>query len=98
MPMYEYAVVEDDGSEGEVFEVLQSMSEPPLTHHPETGRPVRRLLSAPGVGMSKKAGMGFKQELSDSRLEKLGFTKYKKSGDGKYEKTAGAGPDTISKE
>ena len=45
MPMYVYAVVLPDGSEGESFEVLQSMSEPSLIRHPDTGEPVRRLLS-----------------------------------------------------
>ncbi|MBY0231154.1 MAG: FmdB family transcriptional regulator [Gemmataceae bacterium] len=93
MPLYVYAVVEEDGSEGEVFEVLQGMSEPELSAHPETGKPVRRLLSAPNA--LRKAAPG---NLSDSRLEKLGFTKYKKAGGGKYEKTAGSGPDLISKD
>ena len=93
MPLYVYAVVEDDGSEGEVFEVLQGMSEPALVAHPETGKPVKRLLSAPNT--LRKAAPG---NLSDSRLESLGFTKYQKAGGGKYEKTAGAGPDLISKD
>jgi predicted nucleic acid-binding Zn ribbon protein len=47
MPVYVYAVVNADGSEGEAFEVMQAMSDPPLTVHPETGEPVRRLLTAP---------------------------------------------------
>jgi len=90
MPLYVYQVVEEDG---EVFEVLQGMSEPALTHHPENGKPVVRLLSAPNTMRKMAPG-----NLSDSRLEKLGFTKYKKAGGGKYEKTAGAGPDLISKD
>ena len=43
MPLYVYQVIEADGSEGEVFEVLQSLDEPFLTQHPESGKPVRRL-------------------------------------------------------
>ena len=96
MPMYVYAVVLPDGSEGESFEVLQSMSEPALTQHPDTGEPVQRLLSVPNAG--RKAGNTSKANLSTSNLERLGFTQYKKAGGGKYEKTAGQGPDLISKD
>ncbi len=92
MPLYVYQVV-GEGEDGEVFEILQGMSEPPLTHHPENGKPVVRLLAVPNT-MSKAAP----GNLSDSRLESLGFTKYKKAGGGKYEKTAGKGPDLISKD
>jgi hypothetical protein len=84
-------VVTEDGSEGEVFEILQSMSEPTLTAHPETGQPVKRLLSAPNTMRKMPPG-----NLSNSRLEKLGFTKYERAGDGKMSKTFGQGPDLIS--
>lgn len=90
MPLYVYQVIEPDGSDGEVFEVLQSMSEAPLTAHPENGKPVRRLISAPNTITKFNAG-----NLSPSRLNSLGFTQYKKAGDGHYEKTAGGGPDVI---
>ena len=70
MPLYVYAVIEDDGSDGEVFEVLQGMSDAPLSVHPESGKPVRRLLAAPNT--LRKAAPG---NLSDSRLERLGFRK-----------------------
>lgn len=86
--MYVYQVIEQDGTEGETFEVLQNMRDPPLTHHPESGRPVRRLLGLPNVG--KMPG------LNPARLERHGFTQYKKSGKGTYEKTAGKGPNVIS--
>jgi hypothetical protein len=38
-----------------------------------------------------------KPDLSDRNLERLGLTKYKKSGEAgrKYEKVAGDGPDLI---
>ena len=89
MPMYIYQVIEKDGSEGEIIEVLQSMRDPPLTHHPETGQPVRRLLGLPNVGKQPS--------LSPSNIERHGFTQYKKSGKGTYEKTAGKGPNVISR-
>jgi predicted nucleic acid-binding Zn ribbon protein len=37
MPLYVYQVIEADGSDGEVFEVLQRISEAPLTVHPDNG-------------------------------------------------------------
>ena len=49
MPLYEYEVVLPDGTAGEVFEVLQPMSDPPLTEHPESGEPVRRVFGMPNT-------------------------------------------------
>jgi hypothetical protein len=50
MPLYAYAVIREDGGDGEVFEIFQRMSAPSLTHHPVSGAPVRRLLTCPRVG------------------------------------------------
>jgi len=90
MPLYVYQVIEPDGSDGEVFEVMQRMSDSPLTAHPENGKPVRRLLAAPNTVTRYGSA-----NLSNERLGRLGFTKYEKSGSGRYEKTAGSGPDVI---
>jgi hypothetical protein len=38
---------------------------------------------------------GGKYSTSDSRVKELGMTKYKKAGDGVYEKTTGSGPKVI---
>ena len=97
MPTYVYAVVKPDGSLGDHFEVVQKMSDEPLTAHPETGAPVRRVPQAPMVGGAHSSAAD-KKKLSDSNLDRLGFTKYQKVGDGKYEKTAGEGPKTISRD
>lgn len=51
MPIYEYR--RPDGS---TFEVLQSFSDDPLTHDPETGVEVQRVLHAPAVHFK---GSGF---------------------------------------
>jgi len=91
MPLYVYQVIEADGSEGEIFEVLQGMSEPPLTQHPENGKPVQRILHTPNV--TRRYGAG---NLNPATLARKGFTQYKKAGGGHYEKTAGSGPDVIS--
>ena len=50
MPIYEYEILSQDGTPKGVFETMQKMSEPPLTRHPVTGEPVRRILSATFVG------------------------------------------------
>lgn len=92
MPLYVYEVIEADGTGGEVFEIMQRMSDDPLTVHPESGKPVRRLIAAPNA--VTRFGSA---NLSNERLGKLGFTKYEKAGDGHYEKTAGSGPDVIKR-
>jgi putative FmdB family regulatory protein len=51
MPIYEYR--RPDGS---TFEVMQSFSDDPLTHDPETGVAVQRVLHAPAVHFK---GSGF---------------------------------------
>jgi putative FmdB family regulatory protein len=51
MPIYEYR--RPDGS---TFEIVQSFSDDPLTHDPDTGVPVQRVLHAPAVHFK---GSGF---------------------------------------
>ena len=101
MPMYEYVVILDDGSEGERFERIESIHAPPLTKHPDTGQPVRRVISRPAPPKVLGGRHDPKPELSNSRLEKLGFTKYQKTGGPggrKYEKVVGDGPDLINRD
>lgn len=95
MPIYIYEVVLEDGESGQVFEVMQRMSDPPLTKHPTTGQPVRRVIQAPHIaGQWSEAGA--RQQLSDKNLEAHGLTKYVRAGDGIYEKRTGQGPNVIS--
>lgn len=95
MPTYVYEIVDTEGEgTGECFEVVQTMSEKPLTKHPETGQPVRRVPQAPIIA-GKWSDMKGKSQLSNKNLDRLGLTKYEKRGDGYYEKTAGKGPKTI---
>jgi len=96
MPLYVYEVVLPDGAAGETFEVLQPMSEPPLTAHPETGEPVRRVFGVPNAPSGWTESQG-KAKISDKNLERMGFTKYVKSDTGKYEKVLGKGPSKINK-
>lgn len=96
MPLYVYEVITDDGSDGEQFEIMQSMADAALTKHPQTGQPIRRVIQAPAVG-GKWSDSAMKRSVSDDKkLDKLGFTKYVKAGNGVYEKRAGKGPDTLS--
>jgi predicted nucleic acid-binding Zn ribbon protein len=90
MPLYEYEYVNDDGSAGAVFEVMQRMSDTPYVLHPENGRACRRIIGTPNTMTHFNGG-----NLSNDRLGKLGFTKYQKAGGGYYEKKAGSGPDVI---
>ena len=94
MPTYVYEVILDDGSGGEAFEVSQPMSDPPLTEHPETHQPVRRVIQPPNLPR-KWTDAKEKSALSDRNLADKGFTKYVKTDDGRYEKTTGKGPDSI---
>ena len=94
MPVYTYQIINEDGSEGDTFEIVHGMNDPPLTMHPETGQPVRRVFTAPNIAGWANARKS-KEMLSDSNLEKHGFTKYVRSGKGQYEKRTGKGPNTI---
>jgi predicted nucleic acid-binding Zn ribbon protein len=95
MPIYVYEALTQDGSDGETFELLQSMSAEPLTVHPETGQAIRRIPARTAIGGTWSDG-AMKQSISDEKLKRHGFTKYVKSGDGTYEKTLGSGPSMIS--
>jgi putative FmdB family regulatory protein len=91
MPIYEY-MPKDAGCEtcrGGI-ERLQKLSDPPLTACPDCGAPLERVLNAPQVVA------GESHRLREGHLAKHGFTQYRKVGKGKYEKTAGKGPPTIS--
>src|SRR6185295_19772738 len=97
MPLYLYEVLTSDDSPGEQFEIFQSMSDEPLTKHPQTGQPVRRVLCAPAVGGKWSDSAMSRSVADDKKLDRLGFTKYVKAGDGVYEKRAGKGPKIIDK-
>jgi predicted nucleic acid-binding Zn ribbon protein len=98
MPTYVYEILDHAGQgTGERFEVVQGMDEDPLTEHPETRQPVRRVF-VPFRIAGKSSPLHTDRALKDDRkLEKLGFTKYVKASDGKYEKVVGKGPNQIQK-
>lgn len=91
MPIYEYQASGDRSCRrcADGFELLRKSSDPELERCPECQAPVRRKMSAANVG-------GSGPSLSSSNIEKHGFTQYRKSGKGVYEKTAGKGPRVIT--
>lgn len=55
MPTYLYETVPDQPDEAiDRFEIKQSFSDAPLTVHPKTGVPVRRVISG-GIGLMTKS-------------------------------------------
>jgi predicted nucleic acid-binding Zn ribbon protein len=89
MPVYVYRIIRPVKKRGgsnaaaeETFEVQQSMQDSPLTHHPDTGEPVQRVLTVPHVATPR---------LGDSEIANSGLTKYKRMSDGTYERQAGGG-------
>jgi hypothetical protein len=56
---------------------------------------VRRVPQAPVIP-GNWSDHATNRKLSDKNLDRLGFTKYQRAGDGFYEKRAGSGPDVIS--
>ena len=97
MPVYVYAYLDDDGNPtDEVFEVVQPMTAKALKIH--EGRAVARVPQAPNIA-GKWSDIKGKSALSNENLDRLGFTKYEKKGDGYMERTAGKmGPKSISTE
>lgn len=81
MPIYEYQAKDPkhackacrDG-----FDLLQNLSEAPVSSCPECGADVVKLISAPSVGSSES---GY-----DDRAKSAGFHKLKRLGKGEYEK------------
>jgi predicted nucleic acid-binding Zn ribbon protein len=95
MPIYVYETIEPNDQPGEVIEVLQPVSAEPLTHHPDSGKPLKRVVAGFAVA-GRWSDMRMQQNLRDKNLDQKGFTKYVKAGDGRYEKRAGQGPNVIS--
>lgn len=74
------------------------MKEAPLTQHPCSGEPVRRVLQVPHLTTRYGEG-GTKSRLENANLEKAGFTKYERDKlTGRYHRVAGKeGPAEIKR-
>lgn len=101
MPIYTYEIITDDVDEngepipGMRFEVMQKMSDEPLTKHPELGMPCRRVMTPPNLAFNYTDAHD-KARMTDDRIARSGLTKYVKTETGHYEKAAGDGPKHIS--
>ncbi|TVR04097.1 MAG: FmdB family transcriptional regulator [Deltaproteobacteria bacterium] len=96
MPIYRYTTLPEDSPDAEVFEVHQRLAEPALTRHPNSGLPVRRVITPANLSL-KHSGAREKAILDDANLAKHGFARYERAGDGEYVRTAGTkGPDRLS--
>lgn len=91
MPIYVYAPVAGSCPQcAGTFEVFQRVADEKLTACPACGQACERRIMAVAVGG--------KYSMSDSKIKESGFTKYKKVGDGKYERTVGSGgPETLER-
>ncbi len=88
MPIYEYAPTSGECRQcNGRFEVFQRMADDKLTACPTCQQPCERQISA--------VALGGKFSTSDSAVANSGFTKYKKAGDGVYERTVGTGGPEI---
>ncbi len=94
MPIFVYAVVNPDGSDGETLEIEQPQGDAPLTKHPITGAPLRRIFTAAGLVTRYPEGE-IRRMVNDSQeIEKRGFTRYERDPNtGRYHKTAGNDPN-----
>lgn len=91
MPIYEYEHTEVRGPQCEErIEVMQGVNDEPLDACPECGMEIKRVIS--------RAGFIMGINLSPESTAKQGFTTYRKTGLGTYEKAGGEGPDTLSAE
>lgn len=91
MPIYLYQGLETQ----EVFEINHSLADLPLIFHPETQEPLKRVYTAPSIGIKHTKG-STQKILSNDNLKQNGFTKYQRDGLGKYQKIVGDnGPSTL---
>jgi len=89
MPTYVYAPTSGkcDHCTGR-FECYQRIADEKLTQCPECGQACERQISA--------VALGGKYSTSDAAVKNTGMTKYKKAGDGVYERVVGSdGPEHL---
>ena len=71
MPTYVYESIARAGETPERFEFEQRMSDPQLTHHPETGVSLRRVLTAPTIiGVRSSMREAAAREKDESTVKK----------------------------
>ena len=88
MPIYEYAPISGQCEKcNGRFEVMQRIADAKLTACPTCGQACERRITAVALGGT--------YAVTDDKIKNSGLTKYKKAGDGVYERTAGTGGPEI---
>lgn len=88
MPVYEYEHLYDESEMCDaLFAVVQAVSEPPLEFCPFCGLEVKRVVSQ----VSTIRSVNFNPD----KAAQKGFTTWRKTGEGEWEKIAGVGTDMI---
>lgn len=90
MPIYLYRSLEPCARCGGEFDRLESLSAVALGKCPDCGLDVRRVICAPTLLGSDT------DVLKPAHYSSHGFTQYRRSGQGVYEKVAGQGPRYIA--
>jgi len=75
MPTYEYEHLDEPCEKGKIFEVKQSINDPPLAACPRCKGMVKKIMSRVSISTPK----------TNSELRDIGFTKLVKRDDGVYE-------------
>jgi len=88
MPIYEYAPISGQCEKcNGRFEVMQRIADAKLTACPTCGQACERRITVVALGGT--------YAVTDDKIKNSGLTKYKKAGDGVYERTAGTGGPEI---
>ncbi|PCJ16567.1 MAG: FmdB family transcriptional regulator [Candidatus Cloacimonadota bacterium] len=96
MPIYEYKHTDGFSNDcQEVEEFFHGISAEAYTKCPKCDHAIQRIVSMPA-----KHAESMKDKMSDKNLSRLGFSKYVKSSDGKYEKASGPAdaPSTLDRD
>ena len=84
MPIYEYEHVQRACKLGKVFDFKQKLDDDQLTHCPQCGGRVHKIISQINISCPK----------SNSELRDMGFTKLVRRDDGVYENVTARGDDS----
>lgn len=92
MPTYEYKNIET----GEIYEFKQSMRDDALTHHPETGAAIKRIVSMPAIAFKGSGFYANDSRASTSSVKPTGAKSENSSGKESAGKESGGGESSTS--
>ncbi|WP_407570492.1 FmdB family zinc ribbon protein [Deinococcus altitudinis] len=92
MPTYEYKNIET----GEIYEFKQSMRDDALTHHPETGAAIKRIVSMPAIAFKGSGFYANDSRASTSSVKPTGAKAENPPGKESSGKESGGGESSTS--